>query len=338
MDKVQMRSKNMFLALLAVLPVAALMTGCATPAVAPTKAPAVQPQADASTRPYIPIILRCCPQESFWQAVKRGAEMAAQEFNVVTTFEGPDNDLPVNKQLEILQKALERKPAAICFAGLDSAAVPLLQQARDAHIPMINFDSGMNGDVSVTTAATDNVAAAAAAADHLAQRIGNTGEVAIMGFDQTSRSGLDRVKGFIDEIRMTYPNITIVSTDFGNSDPLQSSAIARAVIRDHPNLKGYFGANQGSVEGLLDAIREMKKEGQIVIVGFDAGTAQLDAIRSGTEAGAIIQDPFDMGYRCIEAAVRALKGETLSKTIDTTWHWIDKTNMDDPALAPLLYK
>jgi ribose transport system substrate-binding protein len=264
--------------------------------------------------------------------------MAAQEFNVVTTFEGPDNDLPVNKQLEILQKALERKPAAICFAGLDSAAVPLLQQARDAHIPMINFDSGMNGDVSVTTAATDNVAAAAAAADHLAQRIGNTGEVAIMGFDQTSRSGLDRVKGFIDEIRMTYPNITIVSTDFGNSDPLQSSAIARAVIRDHPNLKGYFGANQGSVEGLLDAIREMKKEGQIVIVGFDAGTAQLDAIRSGTEAGAIIQDPFDMGYRCIEAAVRALKGETLSKTIDTTWHWIDKTNMDDPALAPLLYK
>jgi ribose transport system substrate-binding protein len=271
--------------------------------------------------------------------VRGGAEKAARDLNVDTTFEGPDSDRPVDKQLEMLQKALDKKPAAICLAAVDSQAeIPILQKARDAHIPVIGLDSGVDNDIPVTTAATDNVAAAAAAADHLAQLIGNTGEVAIIAHDQTSRSGFDRVKGFSDELTSKYPNITIVSTDYGAGDVLKSSLIVKAVIQDHPKLKGYFGTNQTSVEGLLDAVRDMKKEGQIVVVGFDSGTAQIDAIRNGVEAGAITQDPIDIGYRCIEAAVKAIQGQTLPKTIDTAWHWYDKTNLDDPSLAPLLYR
>ena len=75
-----------------------------------------------------------------------------------------------------------------------------------------------------------------------------------------------------------------------------------------------------------------------MVVGYDSGIMQLDAIRSGVEAGAITQDPINMGYQCIEAAVNAMKGQTLPKAIDTGWHWYDKANIDDPAIAPLLYQ
>ena len=61
-------------------------------------------------------------------------------------------------------------------------------------------------------------------------------------------------------------------------------------------------------------------------------------IRSGVEAGAITQDPIGIGYKCVEAAVKAIKGETLPKNIDTGFHWYDKTNIDDPTIVPLLYK
>jgi len=64
----------------------------------------------------------------------------------------------------------------------------------------------------------------------------------------------------------------------------------------------------------------------------------LDAIRSGVESGAITQDPIGIGYKCVEAAVKAMKGESLPKTIDTGFHWFDATNIDDPTIAPLLYK
>ncbi len=68
--------------------------------------------------------------------------------------------------------ALDKKPDAIGFAALDSqAAIPLLQKAKDAGIPVIAFDSGVDSDIPLTTAATDNVAAALAA-DKMAELIG----------------------------------------------------------------------------------------------------------------------------------------------------------------------
>jgi ribose transport system substrate-binding protein len=85
-------------------------------------------------------------------------------------------------------------------------------------------------------------------------------------------------------------------------------------------------------------VKELGMEGKIVVIGYDSGKDQIDAIKSGTMAGAITQDPIGIGYKCVEAAVKATKGETLPKFIDTGFHWYDKTNIDDPTIAPLLYQ
>jgi ribose transport system substrate-binding protein len=287
---------------------------------------------------YIPIISKGF-QHQFWQAVKQGSEKAAAEFGVKTNFIGPESESQVDKQIEMLQTELNKKPAALCFAALDSkAAIPLLQKAKDANIPVIGFDSGVDSDIPVTTAATDNLAAAGAAADKMAELIGGSGEVALVVHDQTSRTGIDRRDGFLNRMKEKYPDIKIVDVQYGGGDQLKSTDITKAIIQANPNLKGIFGANEGSIIGVLNAVKELKKEGQIVVIGYDSGQQQIDAIKSGVEAGAITQDPIGIGYKCVEAAVKALKGETLPKTIDTGFHWYDKTNIEDPTIAPLLYK
>lgn len=301
-------------------------------------APAATPTQSAAKKPYIAIISKGF-QHQFWQAVKSGAEKAAAEFNVEITFEGPESEAMVDKQMEMLQTAIDKKPAAICLAAVDSkAAIPLLEKAKAAGIPIIGFDSGVDSDIPLTTAATDNIAAAALAADKMAELIGGEGEVAVIAHDQTSRTGIDRVKGFTDQIKAKYPKITIVDIQYGGGDQLKSTDIAKAIIQAHPNLKGFFGANEGSIIGVLNAVKELKKEGQIVVIGYDSGQQQIDAIRSGVEAGAITQDPIGIGYKCVEAAVKAIKGETLPKTIDTGFHWYDKNNIDSDQIKPLLYK
>ncbi|MCX6031705.1 MAG: ABC transporter substrate-binding protein [Chloroflexi bacterium] len=335
-----MSTKKLFPVVAGLLLVVMLVSACVAPA-APTAAPAAPTAAPAkaAAKPYIPVISKGF-QHQFWQAVKAGSLKAAADFNVDITFEGPETEAMVDKQMEMLQVAIDKHPAAICFAAVDSkAAIPLLQKAKAANIPVIGFDSGVDSDIPVTTAATDNVAAAAKAADKMAELIGAAGgEVAIIAHDQTSRTGIDRVKGFTDEIKAKYPKITIVDTQYGKGDQLISTDIAKAVIGGHPNLKGYFGANEGSIIGVLNAVTELKKEGKLVVIGYDSGKQQLDAIRSGVEAGAITQDPIGIGYKCVEAAVKAIKGETLPKTIDTGFHWFDKTNIDAADIAPLLYQ
>jgi ribose transport system substrate-binding protein len=314
-----------------------VLAGCGSPQA--TQAPAAATQAPAApAKPYIPVISKGF-QHQFWQAVKLGSEKAAKDFNVDITFEGPETEAQVDKQMEMLQIAIDKKPAAICFAAVDSkAAIPLLEKAKAAGIPVIGFDSGVDSDIPLSTAATDNIAAAAAAADKMAELIGGSGEVAIIAHDQTSRTGIDRVKGFTDQINAKYPNIKIVATQYGAGDQLKSTDLAKAILQSNPNLKGFFGANEGSIIGVLNGVKELGKEGKLVVIGYDSGKQQLDAIRSGTESGAITQDPIGIGYKCVEAAVKAIKGETLPKTIDTGFHWYDKTNIDSDQIKPLLYQ
>ncbi|MGB8648398.1 MAG: ABC transporter substrate-binding protein [Anaerolineae bacterium] len=338
-----MKSKIVVLVLGLLLVMALAACGGGQPTAAPaTSAPAQPAATTAPAQPtgqmYIPVISKGF-QHQFWQAVKLGAQNAAKDLNVTITFEGPETESQVDKQIEMLQTALDKHPAAICFAALDSkAAIPLLQKAQAQKIPIIGFDSGVDSDIPVTTAATDNVAAAALAADKMAALIGDKGEVAVIVHDQTSRTGIDRRDGFINQMKTKHPNVNIVDLQYGAGDQLKSTDIAKAVIQAHPNLKGYFGANEGSIIGVLNAVKELKKEGQIVVIGYDSGQQQLDAIRAGTEAGAITQDPIGIGYKCVDSAVKAVKGVALPKTIDTGFHWFDKTNIDDPTIMPLLYK
>ncbi|AMP09053.1 periplasmic binding s and sugar binding domain of LacI family protein [Collimonas arenae] len=284
---------------------------------------------------YIPLISKGF-QHQFWQAVKAGSEQAAKDFNVKVSFEGPETEAMVDKQIDMLSAALAKKPKAIGFAALDSkAALPLLKKAQAAHIPVVAFDSGVDSDIPVTTATTDNKAAAGLAADKMAELIGNEGEVAVVAHDQTSRTGIDRRDGFVDRIKSAHPKIKIVSIQYGAGDQLKSTEIMKSILQAYPHLKGAFGTNEGSAIGVLNGAKEMKRK--LVIIGYDSGKQQKDAIRDGSMAGAITQNPVGIGYKTVEAAVKALKGEKLPKVIDTGFYWYDKSNINDPKIAAVLY-
>ena len=284
---------------------------------------------------YIPLVSKGF-QHQFWQAVKLGAENAAKEFKVKVTFEGPETEAMVDKQIDMLSAALAKNPKALGFAALDSkAAIPLLKKAQAAKIPVVAFDSGVDSDIPVTTATTDNIAAAALAADKMAELIGKSGDVAVVVHDQTSRTGIDRRDGFVNRMKAAYPNVKIVSVQYGGGDHLKSTEITKSILQANPNLKGMFGANEGSAIGVVNGAKEAKRK--IVIIGYDSGKQQKDAIKSGEMAGAITQNPVGIGYRTVEAAVKALKGEKLPKIIDTGFYWYDKSNIADPKIAAVLY-
>jgi len=284
--------------------------------------------------PYIPLISKGF-QHQFWQAVKKGAEEQAKADNVKITFEGPETEAMVDKQIDMLSADLAKHPNAIGFAALDSkAAIPLLKKAQAEKIPVIAFDSGVDSDIPLTTCATNNIAAAALAADKMAQMIGDSGEVAVIVHDQTSRTGIDRRDGFLAEMKK-YPKIQIVSVQYGAGDHLKSAEIAKADIEAHPNLKGIFGANEGSAEGAAIGVKESGKK--LVLIGYDSGKEQKDAIMSGLMAGAITQNPIGIGKCVVDSAVKALKGDKLPKVVDTGFYWYDKTNINDPKIAAVLY-
>ena len=288
-------------------------------------------------KPYVAIVSKGF-QHQFWQAVKKGAEQQATKSGVRITFEGPATETEVESQVNMLTNALSKNPAAIGFAALDSkASAGLLQQAKNQKIPVVAFDSGVESDIPVTTAATDNKAAAAEAAKHMAELIGNKGKVAMVVHDQTSASGKDRRDGFIDWMKANAPDIELLPVQYGAGDQAKSADITKSIIEANPDIAGIYGANEGSAIGAIKGVEESGKKG-IKVVGFDSGQAQLDAIKSGVEAGAITQNPVGMGAALVKAAKAAIDGKKLPKTIDTGFYWYDKSNMDDSKIQAVLYK
>ncbi|MEL6102841.1 MAG: ABC transporter substrate-binding protein [Pseudomonadota bacterium] len=277
-------------------------------------------------------------QHQFWQAVQSGAEQAAEELGVTITYEGPDSESQVDRQIDMLAAALSRNPDAIGFAALDSqAAIPLLRDAQSREVPIIAFDSGVDSDIPLTTASTDNVAAAALAADRMAELLGGAGKVAVVAHDQTSRTGIDRRDGFVNRIKSEYPNMEIVTVQYGGGDQLRSTELTRSILTAHPDLAGIFGTNEGSAIGVVNGVRESGREG-LVVIGYDSGAAQINAVRDGLMAGAITQNPVGIGYETVRAAVAAAKGEEVPPAIDTGFFWYDASNIDDPEIQAVLYE
>jgi len=310
----------------------ALAAVAAVPAVAQDEM--AGPEAFAEDGIYVPIVSKGF-QHQFWLAVRAGAEAKAEELNMEVNFIGPENESQVDKQMEMLQAEYDKSPDAVCFAALDSvAAIPLLEQMSADGIPVIAFDSGVDSDIPVTTAATDNYAAASLAAEKMAELVGEGAEVGVIVHDQTSRTGIDRTEGFIAKAEEL--GLVIVGPDFGGGDQLRSTDLAKTMIQGNPDIAGFFGGNEGSAIGVVNAVNELGRD-DIAVVGYDSGTIQIQAIKDGVMAGAVQQNPVGIGAKCVEAAAMALQGMDVEEFIDTGFLWADAETIDDEDVVAVLY-
>lgn len=328
--------KKLFATLLCAILVLGVCSACGAPAAKQPDAAAPQSTAQSSGEtPYVSVIALGF-QHQFWQAVKAGADDAAKEYGVTITFEGPEQETMVDKQIDMLKTALGKKPIAIAMAAIDPESVRVdLEQAKGNGVAVVGFDAGC-GDVAQATCATDSYKAGALAAENAARLMENKGKIGIISHSQTMVDAVDRVKGFVDTIK-NYPDIQIVETQYGDGDHLKSADIAKAMMQSTPDIDCFYTSNEGSCVGAYNGLNEINKIGKVMIIGFDSSQAMKEAIRKGEIAGAITQDPVGMGYKAVETAVKIARGEAITGVIDTGCYWYDASNMDDEKIAPLLY-
>ena len=343
--------KKRILALLLIVSILAFVVGCQQasqdqpsqetpqkPAEEPAQEPAEEPAQEPSSdeKPYVAMIALGYGHQ-FWQAVRQGAENAAEEFGVRITFEGPEEETMVDKQLDMLNTALSNNPAAIALAAIDVEAVtPILKDAKPKGIRVVGFDSGC-GDEAESHCSTDNLQAAALAAENAARLLEGKGKIGIVGHSQTVIDAVQRVDGFVEKIKNEYPDIEIVDIQYGDGDHLKSAEVTKGMLQAHPDIDLIYTSNEGACVGAYNGLKEAGKLNEVILVGFDSSAAMKEAIRNGEIAGAITQDPVGMGYKTVEAAVKLIKGEKVEEFIDTGCYWYDASNMDEDHIAPLLY-
>ena len=248
---------------------------------------------DSGDKPYVAVISKGF-QHQFWQVVKKGAEDAAEKYNVEITFEGPASESDINDQVNMINSALAKKPAALALAVLDTQSVSSqLSDAQKQGIPVVGFDSGIPGAPEgqvAATASTNNYNAATIAADKLFEessivdkiKASTSADPVVIGVvsqDATSASLVDRTKGFIDQaVKNAEELVGAGNVEVSGHDVFNKAATGEVKVKivvnvpptttvtdvqnsaqavlSTKNLIAIYGSNEGGVTGILAATND----------------------------------------------------------------------------------
>ena len=142
----------------------------------------------------------------------------------------------------------------------------------------------------------------------------------------------DASENISEEARTRLEDIDSIANSMSDEDAIVY------YLEKHPNLKGCFGTNDETVLLGAKALESMEKTEDIVMMGFDAGREQLDALESGSIDGLVVQNPFGMGYAAVIAAARTALEIGNEAQVDTGFIWVDAENMEDESVQAMLYE
>jgi ribose transport system substrate-binding protein len=280
-----------------------------------------------------------------WKTVHAGAVKAQRELkergvNVEVMWQAPLREDDRDYQMRVVENLVARKVSGIAIAPLDSKAlVAPVQTAVRAKIPVIVFDSALKSDKPISYIATDNYKGGVLGAEHLAGLLGGKGNVILLRYAIGSAATEEREAGFLDTVKSKYPGLKLISSDqYGGATRETAYQVSQNLLNRHgKNVQGIFCVNETLTVGMNMALRNINRAGGAVkLVGFDVGTAAVEAMRKGDVQGLVVQNPLRMGYDCVMTMVDHLQGKKVPAKIDTGVVLVTRENMESPEMQKLI--
>ena len=165
---------------------------------------------------------------------------------------------------------------------------------------------------------------------------GKKGSVGMVCHDSTSTTGKQRCEGFKEYFKANAPADLKLLDEQIAGEVTKAADTSLSIIQANSDIVGMYGSNEAAASGIVQGVAESGKD--VTVVGFDSGKTQIDAIKAGSEAGAVTQSPVKIGYYTVKAAVVAINKGELPKVIDSGFAWYDKTNIDNAEIKANLYE
>ncbi|MCJ7774534.1 MAG: substrate-binding domain-containing protein, partial [Desulfobacterales bacterium] len=245
------------------------------------------------------------------------AELAIEGVEVTYDWDAP-NDADVVMQTQRIESAIAKEPDVLFVSCLDvDANKPLIQEAVDAGLPVISFDTPCTGTAAMSFVGRyDYVEDGLDIGEVLAEAIEYKGEVAILAGSPGALNHKQRVEGF-KQAMAKYPDITVVAEEFDNDDVERAANLTASILQANPDLKGIFGCNAANPVGAGRAIVEAGKKGEVVLVGMDDQPDMVQFVKDGTALAMSVQNVSEIGYWAITYGVALDNGHTFAKIHDT---------------------
>jgi ABC-type sugar transport system substrate-binding protein len=272
----------------------------------------------------------------FFQAMEDGIKAQASSDGVKVTVQAAASITDTTGQGEKLTAMAGQD--FNCFVVNPISGNNLVQglaQIARKGTPIVNIDSPVDhaaadaaGADIATYIGTDNESAGSKAGEEMVKTV-SSGEVALIGGiagDVTSGARLDGFKQGVDG------TLTVVQTVAADWERQKALTAATDIMRAHPNLKGFFAANDDMGLGIARAVANAKMTGQIAVISVDGNRDALEAVKAGELTATVAQYPYAIGSMGLQACEAAVAGKALPKNIQAPTALVTK-DVADQAIA-----
>lgn len=270
--------------------------------------------------------------DGFYITMDCGIQAAAKKAGATVKTVGPAK-FDATLQKPILDSVVASNPDAILIAPNDVNAMQKpLEQAAKKGIEIVLVDTTVkNPKFAASQISSNNFAGGQEAFKAVQNLVPGGGKVLGIGVKPGISTTDARDAGFKAAVEKSGGKYTFIGQEYSDNEPAKAAQITTAAIAANPDLKAIFASNLFSAQGAATGIKQAGKEGEIVVIGFDAGPDQVKALKDGTVQALIAQQPSTIGQKGVEQALKALKGQKTTKKITTGFTILTKDNVDTAA-------
>ena len=262
----------------------------------------------------ISVVLKTLSSE-YWGYVEAGCNAAAEALGVNVTVVGPGAESEIEQQVSMIEQQIGAGCDAIIVAPNDAGAAQGALASAIGTIPVLSVDTNVGIEGQTSFVGTSNVDAAKEGGLWAAEQAGEGANAVIIYGQEGDNTSNMRREGY--QAACDEAGITVLDALSGQNTTDGATKTMEDLLNAYPDqIDIVLCHNDDTAIGAMNACKNAGVS-DVIIVGFDGNASAVDLILAGDLIKATVaQQPYEMGYQAVEAAVEVLNGGTVESVIN----------------------
>lgn len=281
----------------------------------------------------IRVILNTTASE-YWGYVQAGAEAyGAENEGVSVEVVGPSSETSYDEQSNMIETTLASgEYDGMVLSALQPDTVRTL--IAGAELPIVAVNTRVDADEIISFVGTGNEEAAAEGARAAVEAAKAAGWEDIKAIEIAGPQGdvtvEQRFAGFQKGVEEAGGDFLEDEVQYANSVADLAVTAMEGIMQSHPEgIAIILCHNDDMAIAAARAAAGNSAYENTIFCGFDGIQSACEAILEGTETMSVGQDAYGMGYKAVEACVKAINGEEVEPVIDTGCSIITSENAQE---------
>ena len=266
----------------------------------------------------------------FWKLAEAGVKKAQAELpNYELQFKSPAQGTAA-LQNALMDDLVAAGTDAIMISSVDPKTSIDAFNRIAAQVPLFTTDSDAPASNRIAYLGSSNSAAGVQAGEIAVKALPNGGKcMGFVGF-LNADNARERIAGFKQAVE--GKGIELVDTRGDDVDFARARSNVDDVLAANPEINCMVGFYSYNPPKIYEALKAANKLGQVTVIAFDEDPITLGAVREGSFAGTVVQQPFEWGYQGMKLMAKYIEGDKSgipeNKLIIVPTKVIDKSNAD----------